>query len=75
MNDTDPATVRPLFVAVNSGSTATNFYIGPHGDVKAPTITVERSTPPTPALGMIYFNSVSNHFYGWNGSNWKQLDN
>lgn len=31
-------------------------------------------TPATPTAGEIYFNSADSHFYGWNGSAWKQLD-
>jgi Major tropism determinant N-terminal domain len=30
---------------------------------------------PTPAVGMIIFDSSNNHFYGYNGTLWKQLDN
>jgi len=35
----------------------------------------EASAPGSPALGQIYFNTGDTHFYGWNGSAWKQLDN
>lgn len=31
--------------------------------------------PENPALGAVYCNSSNGHFYGWNGSEWKQLDN
>jgi hypothetical protein len=35
-----------------------------------------RITPPaSPVEGMIYYDAVAHHFYGWNGSAWKQLDN
>jgi len=30
---------------------------------------------PSPAAGMIIFDSSNNHFYGYNGTQWKQLDN
>ena len=30
---------------------------------------------PTPSAGMIIFDSSNNHFYGYNGTLWKQLDN
>jgi hypothetical protein len=34
------------------------------------------STAPTsPASGALYFNTTDFHFYGWNGGQWKQLDN
>ena len=29
----------------------------------------------SPNPGQIYFNTTTNHFFGWNGSAWKQLDN
>lgn len=31
--------------------------------------------PADPVEGQIYYNSGTKHFYGWNGSAWKQLDN
>jgi hypothetical protein len=30
---------------------------------------------PTPTAGMIIFDSQTNHFVGYDGSSWKQLDN
>ena len=33
------------------------------------------ASSPTPVTGLIYFNLASGHFYGYNGSVWKQLDN
>ncbi len=34
------------------------------------------STAPTsPLSGALYFNTADSHFYGWNGGQWKQLDN
>lgn len=33
------------------------------------------STAPSPQSGSLYFNTTDSHFYGWNGSEWKQLDN
>jgi hypothetical protein len=35
----------------------------------------KQSEPTSPASGSIYFSSADAHFYGWNGSTWKQLDN
>lgn len=32
------------------------------------------TAPEAPTEGQIYFNTTDKHFYGWNGSNWKQLD-
>lgn len=33
------------------------------------------SAPTSPTPGALYFNTSDYHFYGWNGSEWKQLDN
>ncbi len=33
------------------------------------------TSSPTPESGSIYFNTTDSHFYGWNGEQWKQLDN
>lgn len=35
---------------------------------------VAASAPVSPKEGQIYFNSTDKHFYGWNGTVWKQLD-
>jgi hypothetical protein len=35
---------------------------------------VSSTAPSSPKEGQIYFNSTDKHFYGWNGSEWKQLD-
>lgn len=34
-----------------------------------------RTAPGSPAAGEVYFSSADSHFYGYNGSTWKQLDN
>lgn len=33
------------------------------------------SAPSLPNSGALYFNTTDFHFYGWNGGQWKQLDN
>jgi len=33
------------------------------------------SAPTLPASGALYFDTTDFHFYGWNGGQWKQLDN
>ena len=33
------------------------------------------SAPTSPASGSLYFNTTDSHFYGWDGVQWKQLDN
>jgi len=30
---------------------------------------------PTGGAGTMVYDPVNNHFFGWNGSAWKQLDN
>jgi hypothetical protein len=34
-----------------------------------------QSQPADPIAGQIYFNTSDSHFYGYNGTTWKQLDN
>jgi hypothetical protein len=34
----------------------------------------EPTAPSSPKEGQIFFNSTDKHFYGWNGTDWKQLD-
>ena len=33
------------------------------------------AAPSSPASGSLYFNTTDFHFYGWDGGQWKQLDN
>lgn len=33
------------------------------------------ANPPTASEGMVYYNTTDKHFYGYNGTTWKQLDN
>ena len=33
------------------------------------------SNPTGVTAGFIYYNTIDNHFYGYNGTIWKQLDN
>jgi hypothetical protein len=33
------------------------------------------TAPSTPSSGALYFNTTNFHFYGWDGGQWKQLDN
>lgn len=39
------------------------------------TVPNHSSAPSSPQSGSLYFNTTDFHFYGWNGSIWKQLDN
>ena len=31
--------------------------------------------PTNPVKGQVYYDLTTNHFLGWNGTAWKQLDN
>ena len=33
------------------------------------------TAPASPSSGSLYFNITDSHFYGWDGGQWKQLDN
>lgn len=32
------------------------------------------AAPANPQQGQVYYNTTDNHFYGWNGAAWVQLD-
>jgi hypothetical protein len=44
------------------------------GNINLMSVSAEASAPASPKEGQIYFNSTDKHFYGWNGTVWKQLD-
>jgi hypothetical protein len=48
------------------------FAVSKDGAIKLASMA---SSPATPEAGQIYYNSSNGHFYGYNGSTWKQLDN
>lgn len=33
------------------------------------------TAPTNPIVGQVYYDTGTNHFLGWNGSAWVQLDN
>jgi len=48
------------------------FQGGTGGDIQ---LIGSSSAPSNPGNGVIYFNTSDGHFYGYNGTTWKQLDN
>ncbi len=61
-----------LEVIGNSEFTGSILVSGSNSTVVLP----NHSTAPTsPSSGALYFNTTDFHFYGWNGGQWKQLDN
>jgi len=82
-NDTDtPALGKIQLCVLNPGSPdgviIANF--DSVGTFSAPTLQTgsydgSGNYPNNPVAGMIIFDSNNNHFYGYNGTIWKQLDN
>ena len=73
---------------INQVGAGTRFIINTAGNVgigtTAPTQKLEISgaarlvpsgAPLSPAAGTIYYDATTNHFFGFNGTTWKQLDN
>lgn len=54
------------------GTSGTSGTSGTNGGSIAPNFS---SAPESPISGSIYFNITDSHFYGWDGGQWKQLDN
>jgi|GEM_PF-4029189 hypothetical protein len=51
-----------------------NLYLGTC--LYSPTIKLTNTSEPSnPSAGTVYYNSSDNHYYGYNGTIWKQLDN
>ena len=65
-----------IALVVNSGSTQNYMSFDYRGVLTAPVFqagsftTTNMNAIPSPAAGMIIFNSTVNHFYGYNGSAW-----
>ena len=60
-----------------SGETEVLYRQGKESSPAADIAAVEVSTnaPDNPEPGNIYLNSSDGHFYGWNGVEWRRLDN
>lgn len=67
-------------VTVTAGGGTNQLLFDSHGVLNAPVIQVSSYAgtglyPGNPAAGWIIFDSTNSHFYGFNGTIWKQLDN
>ena len=83
---TDSSPKSSVYIAAGAGG-STNVFAGltSSGVWQAPTLQTGGPTgtgyngsanyPSPAAVGMIIFDSSNNHFYGYNGTLWKQLDN
>jgi len=80
-NSSFVATPTPTSSFATTGS---NTFIGNQIIIGSVYVTGSNSTivlpnnstaPTSPASGALYFNTTDFHFYGWNGGQWKQLDN
>lgn len=60
---------------VGINNTTPAYALDCFGDAQANTFIAKSTTTfPTAVNGKIFFHSTSGHFYGYNGSAWKQLD-
>jgi hypothetical protein len=71
----------PLFIDNNDnvgiGTTSPSAQLEVVGTTSADSYILkpQSSAPSSPTAGQIYFDSSAGHFYGWDGTAWKQLDN
>jgi hypothetical protein len=67
------------FVVNNNAGDEQHIIIDENGVFSAPVLKTGSFNGsisyPTPSAGMIIFDTSNNHFYGYNGTIWKQLDN
>jgi len=61
-----------LEVIGNSEISGSVYVSGSNSTIVLPN---HSSAPTSPASGALYFNTTDFHFYGWDGGQWKQLDN
>jgi len=78
MSNSNPGAAIALVVNNNSGGENIAIF-NYNGTFSAPVFQTGSYNSsvayPTPSAGMIIFDSSNNHFYGYNGTTWKQLDN
>ena len=61
-----------LEVIGNSEFTGSIYVSGSNSTIVLPN---HATAPSSPNSGSLYFNTTNSHFYGWDGVQWKQLDN
>jgi len=69
VSDVPPVVLR---TPGRDGTSGTSGTSGTNGGSVAPNFS---SAPASPTSGSLYFNTTNSHFYGWDGGQWKQLDN
>ena len=61
-----------LEVIGNSAISGSIYVSGSNSTIVLPN---HATAPSSPNSGSLYFNTTDSHFYGWDGVQWKQLDN
>lgn len=61
-------------LVMRDGTNAMTFQVG-NGSGGGSLVLNPAGAPGSPVEGQIYYDSSTHHFFGWNGSAWKQLDN
>jgi len=79
LTNSAPGSQLRVFTGNNAGGYNT-FIFNYNGVFSAPVMQTgsyagSAGYPASPSAGMIIFDSSNTHFYGYNGSAWKQLDN
>lgn len=75
-----PCSTADLPVTGNQGSLIFDedcgaaVIFGLNNTWEAASIATKNGQPADPIQGQIYFDTGTNHFFGWNGTSWAQLD-
>jgi hypothetical protein len=72
----DPVTSAPTsYCQMGADSLGNNSYISTQNMNAEALIIYPNTAPSSPQRGQVYFDAGDSHFYGYNGTTWKQLDN